>query len=226
MEQHDLPILRTHVANIALNKEIALHFLLSNPQETHGLTEYSSESYINDKLLVAVWMIQQFVNFDEEDEEPWVRLPEWEIPDSSMSGFKTAEEFDEIIAKIQKESKSFVNLWDKENTKTITFLKKIVAQASECICYTNQRLTAIQILYKIGPMGQGDPDTLMSAGFKMAEKLSSNPMIMLMGYLVVKNEMNSKRILAAHLLKIILEFLVDKAVQEGYTKPPIVEPAQ
>lgn len=36
-----MPLVGTHVANIALNKDLGLTFLLSNPQTTHGLTEVS-----------------------------------------------------------------------------------------------------------------------------------------------------------------------------------------
>ncbi len=225
MKNQDLPLLRTHVANIALNKNIALLFLLSDAQETHGLTEYSNESYINDKLLVAVWMIENFTRFNEKSQKPWVELPEWEVPNSSADGVKNMTEFDGIIEKIKQEAQDLENIWDPKNVKAVTFLEKIVAQARECIWYTNQRLTAIQVLSKAGPMGEDDPEAIMSAGPKLAAKLLANPMMMLVGYLAVKNEFSGKRILASRLLGIILEFLVNKAVEEGYAKP-IVELAK
>ena len=89
MQKNGMPILGTHAANIALNKEIALSFLTSGPQDTFGLTEYSNESYLNDKLVVATWMIQGFASLhDETEEKPWVELPEWEIPDKPVEALK------------------------------------------------------------------------------------------------------------------------------------------
>ena len=134
-------------------------------------------------------------------------------------------EFGYIIENITQEYKNLTNLWDSENAQAVLFLKKIVSQAHECIWYTNQRLLAVRILWEAGPMGKDNPDALFSGGPEMAMKLTSDPITMMMGYLQVKNEMNGKRVFVAKLLEIILSFLIDKALQEGYRKPTM-EPVE
>jgi hypothetical protein len=176
---------------------------------------------------LALWTIEVSVLTGGENEEmvrPWVKLPEWEVPENSNAGMASINEFVATIDTILREHEEIKNLWDTKDQKASSFLKKIIAQANECLWYTNQRLTAIQVLAKAGPMGQDDPMALMSAGPEMATKLSANPMVLMMGYLIIKNEVNSKRLLASKLLEIILSFLVEKAVDEGYTKP-VMEPA-
>ncbi len=226
MKKYFQPILTTHVANIALNKAIALPFLLSQPQNTHGLTDYSGESYTNDKLQVALWMIYEFMGSDENPPvKPWVELPEWEMPMGAMDGAETMTEFEPLLKVIKKEAKDAGDLWDKKNQKGISFLSKIVAQVHECVWYTNQRLTAILVCHKMGPAGENNPEAIFDGGPALADKIMSNPMAMIGGYLMVKNEFNSKKILAKGLLNIILSFLVDKAIQEGYTTL-VEEPAK
>lgn len=234
MEKESLPFMGTHVANIALNKQVGLMLLFADPQETHGLTEVSHESLLNDQLQVARWMILHFMQsrYDERRPEPWVEVPEWRVKLREMPDSAELAKFEETLGQIHTEAQALENeLWNPENEDACTFLLRLAVQINECVCFTNRRLEAIKVCVRLSALGQ-NPDPmefeaeLLTVGPKLAREMKevcSMGMgmlgIMAMGYLGIKNSMPAPRIFAMKLLQLVRGLLTDEAVKQGYTSP-------
>lgn len=234
MKKEPLPFMGTHVANLAQNKRVGLVLLFSGPQETHGLTEVSEESFLNDQLQIARWMILHFVQprDDQRMPEPWHDVPEWRVKCNEMPDPAESASFEEALGQMRSEAQALEGeLWNLENEDARTFLLRLAVQINECVRYTNRRLAAIKVCARLGNLGQNpDPfefeEELMTVGPKLAREMAetcSMGMGMLgitaFGYLGIKNSVPALRIFAGHLLRFVRELLADEAVKRGYTSP-------
>lgn len=234
MKKGSLPFMGTHVANIALNKQVGLVLLFSDPQTTCGLTEVSQESFLNDQLQIARWMIQHFVGLrdDEHMPEPWVEVPEWRVKLMEMPDPAELAEFEETLGQIHTEAQALGSeLWNPKNEDARIFLQRLMAQINECVRFTNRRLEAIKVCARLGDLGE-NPDQmefeaeLLTVGPKLAQEMvevCSMGMGMLgitaLGYLGIKNSTPALRIFAMELLQLVRGLLADEAVKRGYTSP-------
>lgn len=240
MARKVLPFLGTHVANIALNRQIGLIFLFSRPQETHGLTEVSHESFLNDQLQVAQWMILNFLEPHEHEHAPtpWVEVPEWRVQMMEMPDPAESARFEETLGQIHAEAQALAGeLWNRENETARAFLLRLAVQISECVRFTNRRVTAIKVCGRLGGLGE-NPDQvefeeeLLTAGPTLAQELmetfgfAGRNGIGPMGYLAIKNSTPALRIFAMKLLELVRRLLVDEAVKRGYARPTSDENAE
>gem|GEM_PF-4047793 len=225
----------THVANFAQNKRVGLELLFSSAQETHGLTEVSKESFLNDQLQIARWMILHFVEPLRDQQrmpEPWRDVPEWRVQIMERPDHAELASFEEALGQMHNEAQALEGeLWNPENEDARTFLLRLANQIMECVRYTNRRLAAIKVCARLSDLGK-DPDPvefeaeMMTVGPKLAlEMVERCSMgmgmngIMVVGYLGIKNSRPALRIFAGHLLLFVRELLADEAVKRGYTGP-------
>ncbi len=233
MKKEPLPFLGTHVANIALNKQVGLVLLFSGPQRTHGLTEVSEESYLNDQLQIARWMILHFMEFQSHNNEtmpePWVEVPEWHVKIMEAPDSVELAKFEEVLGQIRTEAQAFESeLWNPNDKEACTFLLRLTVQINECVRFTNRRLEAIKVCARLCDLGQ-DPDPiefgeeLLTVGPKLAQELIEICSIMGMvgitalGYLGIRNSVPALRVFAMKLFRLVRGLLVDEAIKRGYT---------
>ncbi|MBI4280796.1 hypothetical protein HY628_01200 [Candidatus Uhrbacteria bacterium] len=229
-----MPFLGTHVANIALNKQIGLVFLLARPQETHGLTDVSHESFLNDQLQVARWMILRFMeHYDyEQMPKPWIEVPEWRVKVMEMPDPTESASFEKSLGQILGEAQALKDqLWNPKNEEARSFLLRLASQINECVRYTNRRLEAIKLCSRLGDMDENaDPlefeEELLTVGPKLAREIIENcsmgigmRAIAAIGYLGIKNSVPALRVFAQNILKLVGELVADEAVRRGYTSP-------
>ncbi len=189
-----LPSLSTHAANIALNRDLGLRFLLATPQETHGLTDWSRETLTGDQLLVAATMIRGFLGREvslnaksfigmrverkdlEERTPDAVDLAEYILVSSNMS---------QALEMFHSE------MWKPDcSTEAKMFLDSLILQIEECAAYTRDRTIAIEMAV-----------------------VSQNPL-----YLRYKNAIPAGKLFCAKVLDIARWALRDEAVERGYCK--------
>lgn len=234
MKTGPLPFMGTHVANLAQNKRVGLVLLFSEPQETHGLSAVSEESFLNDQLQIARWMILHFVQprDDQRMPEPWRDVPEWRVQVSEMPDPVESASLEEALGQMRNDVQALGGeLWNPENEDARTFLLRLTVQINECVRYTNRRLAAIKVCVRLGDLGKNpDPiefdEELLTVGPKLAREMVEQCSmgmgrigVMTVGYLGIKNSVPALRIFAGHLLRFVRELLADEAVKRGYASP-------
>ena len=233
-----LPFLTTHLANVALNKQIGLVFLMQDAQETCGLTSVSEESLVSDQLNVGAWMINFFMHHKvavgniSDTATPWMEFEPFDI----SRGVQSLMNFDreemkgcmEMVKQIDAErAKIDDQLWNPEHEDAQGFLKKIVAQIHECVAYAAKRVEAIKLCAEMDP---DDPaamvESLVSRGPEMGMDLLAGFGGLLggagigpLGYLTIKNAIAPPITFSRRFLDVVRCVVETKAVQEGYTKP-------
>ncbi|MCX6778919.1 MAG: hypothetical protein NTU97_01675 [Candidatus Magasanikbacteria bacterium] len=236
MEKVVLPFMGTHVANLALNRQIGLVVLLSGPQRTCGLTSISHESWLNDQLQVAGWMIQDFLDFPREDGEdfpqPWIKVPEWKVKVNESPDKAEKAQFEGVLRQITAEAQAFgAELWNPKNEEARVFLLRLVSQINECVLYTNRRLEAIKVCLRLCDLGENPnltdfQEELLTVGPRLAQEIvdvCAMGMGMLgvsaVGYCGIKNSFSALSLFATDLHVFICGLLTEEAIRRGYTRP-------
>ena len=237
MRKEPLPFMSTHVANFALNKQVGLVLLFSSPQETCGLTAVSEESFLNDQLQIAQWMILNFLGHWDENKdgyakEPWCHVPEWRVKSNEMPDPVESANFEEILGQIRSEAQAFEGeLWSPENGDARVFLLRLTAQINECVRYINRRLEAIKVCVRLIDLGENPnplefEEELLTVGPKLAQEIVDTCSmgmgmcgIVTLGYLGIKNSVPALNIFAKHLLQFVRGLITDEAIKRGYTNP-------
>lgn len=207
-QSRSLPFLTTHVANIALNKQLGLVFLTSEAQRTCGLTEVSHESLMCDQIQVGTWMIDAFLPplKSEAGLESWLELEPYNARDPFDMDTMLPDQValgkgKEVIESIRIEMERLGNaIWDIDRIESLAFLRKLIIQGEECISYTVQRTILIK---KLVDLHSANDQTLMGATSAL-------------GYLAVKNAVTAPMIFSREFLKILRCVVTKKAVAEGY----------
>lgn len=232
-----LPFLTTHLANVALNKQIGLVFVSQEAQETCGLNEVSHESLVSDQLHVGSWMIKSFLPYavaNDEEASPvdvWMEFEPFDLTcgiEGLMNIDKTGiERCKEVAEQIEAERAAFGDqLWKLDHQPSVNFLRKIVAQVEECIAYTAKRVEAIKMCAQ---MDTSSPDamlrSLMSRGPEMGADLLSGFGGMLgavgvgpLGYLGIKNMITPPMVFSRRFIAVVRRVVEVKAIEEGYTR--------
>jgi hypothetical protein len=198
-----LPFLTTHVANIALNKQLGLVFLMQNPQTTCGLTEVSEESLRADQLAVAAWMMKAFAPFsktldDAKVHQPWMQFRPFTGGLEAMMHVDhgAIQSHREVVEQIDAQRLALGDkLWHPENEDGWDFRGRVVAQIDECVAYTAGRVDAIKECAVSGDMGSA------------------------IGYLAIKNAITPPMMFTSDFLKVVRWVVVDPAIEYGYTQP-------
>jgi len=232
------PFLMTHVANIALNKQIGLVFLMQNAQETSGLSDVSRESLNCDQLFVGSWMINSFAPYSQRSEDssegnsqPWEEFEPFDI----ASGMECRTSVDSIemerlirvINAIDAERVALGDkLWDEAHEPAVSFLKKLVVQVDECVAYTTRRVEAIKLCAGMDP---NDPESFVECLTSCGEEMGMDIMqgfggmgmhaMGAAGYLMIKNVITPPMIFCQRLLGVIRAVVEERAVEEGYASP-------
>lgn len=233
MKRSPLPFMGTHIANIALSPQLGLIFLFATPQRTHGLTEVSHETMLNDQLQVARWMIMNFlkghIDLDESAYEPWAKIRDYEPVMAESPDPQDVERYNEICSSAMEQIMDLGDqLWNREDDGAVEFLTRLVGQIEQIVNFTNQRVDIIKCLAHLRP---DDPivmieDQLMRLGYKRAKQIGSTfrgfgrySGIVTIGYVAVKNGRNAERLFAHQLLEIARQVLSPEAIKRGYAKP-------
>jgi len=232
MRRPSPPFTGTHIANIALNKQIGLIFLLAEHQETCGLTSLSHESLTNDQLQTARSMILNFLEpeEDEKTQEPWISIPEWRVKFMEFPEPEETKCFEAVLTLIHTEAEHLGDkLWDPKNQEARAFLLRATNQINECVHYINRRLAAIKVSLNLFDLGE-DADLaeceeiLSGAGLKLADELKdaffskSYMDLGAFGY-GMKNFHSATSIFAKNLLEFARGILTEEAIRRDYTAP-------
>lgn len=230
-----LPFLTTHIANIALNKQIGLVFLLEDAQNTCGFSDVSEESLVSDQLHVGAWMIASFgrrtaLSVSEEQVEPWTAFKPFDMDDVTdhvnidKDGLKNAAD---LVEQIDAERMALGDqLWNLENGPSLKFLQRVVAQVQECVAYTATRVDAIKVCSQVDP---SSPEALFESltshgtdlGLRLLSKFSGLGLgcVGAMGYLRIKHTITPPMVFTRRFVEVVRRVVEDKAISEGYIKP-------
>ncbi len=237
MELQPQPFVSTHVANIARNTQLGLVFLQSGPQRTSGLTEVSEESFLNDQLQIARWMILHFLNTHPDDvtPDPWIKIPKWQVKINEFPAPDELESYKALMKQLHSQLESLDNpIWDARYEQAKTFLLRLTAQLNECIAFTNDRIAVIKMAHDLGtvvlekedyPEKLADcQDIIMRLGLKLGQQVIEACSMGLgmrgvatMGYLGVKNSTPAVRLFSYDLLDFARELITETAIERGYT---------
>ena len=232
-----LPLLTTHLANVALNKQIGLVFLQQEAQNTHGLTSLSEESLVSDQLHVGSWMIKSFLPYAVVNDkkappvDAWMGFEPFDLScgleDLLNIDTEGIEHCKGVVKQIEAEHTALSDqLWSFDHPPSINVLRKIMAQVKECVVYTATRIEAIKVCAQ---MDTSSPEAMMrsltSRGPQMGSDLLAGFGGMLgiagigpLGYLGIKNMITPPMVFSQMFLKVVRRVVEGKAIQEGYTR--------
>ncbi|MDD5725879.1 MAG: hypothetical protein PHC53_00500 [Patescibacteria group bacterium] len=231
MKNDPLPFIGSHVANYALNKQVGLVLLLAEPQDTHGMTTLSCESFRNDQLQIARWMIINFLGADEEERKvkPWIEMPEWHAEISNQVSPVEKANYERIRDEIRKDAKAMRDaMWIDPLMRR--FLLRLAAQIQECVAYTNRRVEAVKLCGSLATIKE-DHDfeiAFRSRNSDLLEEVMRSYGNLLPGkaglglaYLGIKNSITAAMCFAIDLLGIVRQILPKEAAERGYAKPKV-----
>jgi len=232
MKNAPLPFIGSHVANYALNKRVGLVILLAEPQDTHGMTTLSHESFRNDQLQIARCMILNFLGANEEDckVKPWIEIPEWHAEISNKVSPVEMASYERIRDEIQKDAKAMGDaIWMDPLMRR--FLLRLAAQIQECVAYSNRRTETIKLCCQLANIKE-DAAFAEAFGFQstvlLQEILDATAIMgmdakagMCLAYLSIKNSITAAMCFAIDLLGVVRQILPKEAVSRGYAKPKV-----
>jgi len=189
--QFVFPSLSTHVANIALNKDIGLYFLLAEEQDIQGGATLSGETLLGDQLLVASAMLEAFLdNYISEKANPFVDMG-WNPKDClGLPNEAQLEKFKGILDDMRMGIDFFCwEFWSKSySANSRSYLESLTLQADACAAYMRQRTNL------------------------MFDVAGRDPAL----FLLVKNSIPASRVFCYSVLEIAREALSTEAMNRGY----------